>query len=483
MVSRDLRDSLESDGGRACWHVVSSARVMAESPMELFRCPTCGELVPLTANAKRVCAKCGHEFSKPIAVTPRVEGHRLAEPDGKMVQRDVVTSKASQEWTSPGSPLGKGSGVGSGPDLPIEPSRPEPSAKRGNLHGNTKKRTVNPSTLLLHLGGWSALLMLIAIGVKFRMGDTDSELPSKGEKQAELVASMEEGMRRFLAQELPSVKKALLSYLAESSWAGRAQFVSNSSDVAPKMQRHYRSSRMWTLIPGSSLIPVSANVIRVPGGNPIIETLFRIESSRVEQGAGSDIKIQSKPYLREVVFLRERNRWKIDWEALVRHSPQSWSLFYSDVEGGNQPGEFRLFARQITTRVQEGTPVMVLKFYQLRDNPEEIWKQETPPVVVERDSESGRLFYEIFQRDASRTLPGASRLWHRDPENLRRVRVRLRWETSKDGERYLVVDKVLAANWLSAVVGEGSFTENFSGGRGSSEREKRGPGLESEKVE
>ena len=451
--------------------------------MELFRCPACGELVPLAANVKRACIKCGHEFSKPIAVTPRVEGHRLAEPGGRMVQRDVATSKASQEWPSPGSPLGKGSGGGSEPNLPREPSHPETSAKRGNLRGNTKKNTVNPSTLLLHLGGWSALLMLIAIGVKFRLGDTDSELPSEGKKQAEIVASMEEEMRRFLAQELPSVREVLLSYLAESSWAGRAQFVSNSSDVAPKMQSHYRSSRMWALTPGNSLNPVSANVIRVPGGNPVIETLFRIESPRIEQGAGPDIKIQSKPYLREVVFLRERNRWKIDWEALVRHSPQSWSLFYSDVEGGNQPGEFRLFARKITTRVQEGTPVIVLKFYQLRDNPEEMWKQDTPPVVVERDSESGRRFYEIFQRDASRTLPGAPRLWHRDPENLRRVRVQLRWETGKDGERYLVVDKVLATNWLSAVAGAGSFPENFSGGRESSEREKRRPGLGAEKVE
>ena len=126
---------------------------------------------------------------------------------------------------------------------------------------------------------------------------------------------------------------------------------------------------------------------------------------------------------------------------------------------------------------------MVLKFYQLRDNPEEMWKQDTPPVVVERDSESGRRFYEIFQRDASRTLPGAPRLWHRDPENLRRVRVQLRWETGKDGERYLVVDKVLATNWLSAVAGAGSFPENFSGGRESSEREKRRPGLGAEKVE
>lgn len=448
--------------------------------MELFRCPTCGELVPLIADVKRVCGECGHEFRKPVAITPRAEGHRLAEPGGKMVQRDVATSKGSQEWTPPASPPRRGSVGGAEPNLSMEPSRSEPSAKRGSLRENTKKRKLNPSTLLLHLGGWSALLMLIAIGVKFRMGDMDSELPSEGKKRAEMVASMEEGMQRFLAQELPSVRKDLLSYLAESSWAGRAQFVSNSSHVAPKMQKYYRSSRLWTLIPGSSLIPLNANVIRVPGGNPIIETLFRIDSPQV---AGSDIKVQAEPYLREVVFLRERNKWKIDWEALVRHSPQSWSLFYADVEGSNQPGEFRLFARRIMTRVQGGTPVMVLKFYQLRDNPEEMWKQDAPPVVVERDSESGRRFYEIFQRDSSRSLPGDPRLWHRDPENLRRVRVQLSWKTGKDGERYLMVDKVLAANWLSAVARGGSFLENFSGAGGASEQDKRRPGLGVEKTE
>tara|TARA_B100000900_G_scaffold193422_1_gene163622 strand:- start:1139 stop:1819 length:681 start_codon:yes stop_codon:yes gene_type:complete len=219
------------------------------------------------------------------------------------------------------------------------------------------------------------------------------------------------------------------------------------------MQRYYRSSRMWSFSPGSSLTPVSANVIRPHGGNPIIETVFKVESQRRGQGG---------PYLREVVFVRERNSWKIDWEALVRHSPQSWSLFYADVEGSNQPSEFRLFARKIMTRVQNGNPVMVLKFYQVREDIDEMWKQDAPPVVVARDSENGRRFHEIFQRDPSRSRPGDPRLWHQDPRNLQRVRVQLRWKTGKDDERYLVVDRVLAGNWLSGADGEGSSLEEFS---------------------
>ena len=114
------------------------------------------------------------------------------------------------------------------------------------------------------------------------------------------------------------------------------------------------------------------------------------------------------------------------------------------------------------TRVQNGNPVMVLKFYQVREDIDEMWKQDAPPVVVARDSENGRRFHEIFQRDPSRSRPGDPRLWHRDPRNLRRVRVQLRWKTGKDDERYLVVDRVLAGNWLSGADGEGSSLDEFS---------------------
>ena len=468
MIFPELRGSPESDGGRVWGHVAFAGGVMAESPMELFRCPACGKVVSLPADAERVCGECGYAFGKPVAITPRGEGNQVADPGGGMVQRDVATTRSSKEWARPAPTPREGSIAGPEPKSFTAPSRPQPSADQVNLRRPAKKRGVNPTRLLLHLGGWSILLMVIAIGVKFRMGKTDSESTRGGTKHSESDASMEEGMQRFLMQELPSVRTTLLSYLAEASWVGRAQFVSNSSDVAPKMQRHYRSSRMWSLSPGSSLTPTSANVIRVPGGNPIVETVFQVESHREAQG---------EPYLREVVFVRERNRWKIDWEALVRHAPQSWSLFYADVAGSNQPAEFRLFARKIMTRVQEGTPVMVLKFYQLREDLEEMWKQDTPPVVVARDSDNGRRFLEIFQRDPSRSRPGDPRLWHRDPQNLRRVRVQLRWKTGKDDERYLVVDKVLAGNWLSGVAGERVFQDRFSSIRGDSEKEEKRPNL------
>ena len=442
--------------------------------MELFRCPTCGEVVSLSTGAERICSKCGYQFGRPVGITPREDGHRLAEPAGSMVQRDVSTSKGAGEWASIAPTSGERVIADPSPKSFVTPGRPQPPAEHVGLRRPTKKRAVNTASLLLHLGGWSALLMLIAIGVKFRMEKTDAESTADGKKHSERAASMEEEMQRFLAQEIPSVRTTLLAYLAEATWAGRAQFVSSSSNVVPKMQSYYQSSRMWNLSPGSSLNPVSANVITPPGGNPIIETVFKVESQRRGQGG---------PYLREVVFVRERNRWKIDWEALVRHSPQSWSLFYADVAGSNQPSEFRLFARKIMTRVQNGTPVMVLKFYQGREDIEEMWKQDTPPVIVARDSENGRRFHEIFQRDPSQSRPGDPRLWHRDPQDLRRVRVQLRWKTGKDDERYLVVDRVLAGNWLSGAGGEGSSLEEFSNVREASGQEENHVDLSSDEVE
>ena len=114
---------------------------------------------------------------------------------------------------------------------------------------------------------------------------------------------------------------------------------------------------------------------------------------------------------------------------------------------------------------------MVLKFFQPREEAEEMWSQDSPPVVVRKDSASGKRLLKILDRDASGSLPGEPRLWHRDPEDVRRVRVRLSWKMGEDEQRYLAVDKVLAANLFSITYAGELLPTPFSGASESSENE------------
>ncbi len=444
---------------------------MSKSSMELFRCPTCGKLVALEPGVERVCIKCGYEFARSVAITPRVEGQRVARADGQMVQRDIATRETSKDRITPVDPAARNPTAAGESKVSTSSEHSEDSVSEIKPRRNTKKRSSPYFGPLVHLGGWTAVVMLIVIGVKLRTDRVDSEVAGGEKGSARVGVAMEEEIQRFLARELPSVRGTLLEYLDESNWAGRAQFVSNAADIAPKMQRHYRGSGMWRVSPGSIVMPVSANVITVPDRNPMIEMLFRVEPPRRAPGRESGRNAADESYVREVVFVRESNRWKIDWESLVRYSPQSWPLFYSGAEGSDQSGEFRLFVKLITTRLEEGAPVMVLKFFQPREEAEEMWSQDSPPVVVRKDSASGKRLLKILDRDASGSLPGEPRLWHRDPEDVRRVRVRLSWKMGEDEQRYLAVDKVLAANWFSSAYAGELLPTPFSGASESSENE------------
>ena len=75
--------------------------------MELFRCPTCGKLVALEPGVERVCIKCGYEFARSVAITPRVEGQRVARADGQMVQRDIATRETSKDRITPVDPAAR----------------------------------------------------------------------------------------------------------------------------------------------------------------------------------------------------------------------------------------------------------------------------------------------------------------------------------------------------------------------------------------
>ena len=433
---------------------------MADTPQEAYHCPSCGGLASVGPDAKRVCGKCGYELGKPLIITPRMASHGVASSKGGMVQRNVGTRRSAEERVAPAV-----SAVTTVDEIRAERktdsrlSTDEVVSDDGHkkVLRRHKKRKRGSFWPLIHLGGWSILLMLVVIIVKFRKQDPGSGVESKEAKEAELRISMREEMEEFLTSRLPLLHATLFQYLNEPDWAGRAQFVCNSSEIAPKMSRYYARNRMWKMPAGSTLNVVKANVVRHSEDRPVIEVLFQVNSDPVKDEEGNLLADQPAPYSREVTFMPDGKQWKIDWEALVHYSPDSWSLFQAGSGEGKLSSEFRLFARRTTVRIQSGRPVWILKFYQPREDLSEMWRQDPVPVVVERDSESGRRLGEILERDPGEWEPGQPSLWRDDPKDLRRVRVRLSWETEENSQRILKVDKVLAGNWLA-----GGYEERFS---------------------
>nr|ADI22620.1 hypothetical protein [uncultured verrucomicrobium HF0500_18J03] len=433
---------------------------MPETSQEIYHCPSCGVLVSVASDAERVCGECGYELGKSLTITPRMAEQATATAKGAMVQRNVSTRRR---------PAGRVAPV---PSDVMTVDEVKAESKTDSLRATDeivsddghkkvvrrrKKRKSIALGPLLFLGGWAILVMLVVILLKYSGGAADSESDSEEKEEAGRRASLQAGMEELLRKEVPACHATLLEFLKEPIWTGRAQFVWDSAKIAPKMVSYYERNQMWKLPVGSSVTVLTANLILHSPDDPVIEAVFQVDFAPVEDEDGQPAAEQPEPSRREVTFVRDGSRWAIDWEALVRYSPTSWQLFRSDIDGNNVPGEFRLFVRRTTGRFQAGQPVMVLKFFEPREDRSEIWRQDSPPVVVARDSESGLRLQEILERDSESWEPGQPGLWHDDPPGLRRVRVKLYWESTADNRRLLKVGEVLAGNWLAD-----GYEEDFS---------------------
>ena len=419
---------------------------------EVLHCPSCGALVPVGADGARVCRECGHEFAKRVAISPR-GGDQAAQPGkGRMVQRNVTTRRRIEDRVDPVVPAEVMSVEEVRNEGRTEVVRENDEVVSDDGHKKVVRRRKKRKRVrlgpLLFLGGWTTLVMGVILAVNYHNAADETIVEGQSKEESERKAALQLQMEGILRKELPACHAVLLNYLKEPTWARRAQFVCNSSEIAPKMGRHYIRNRLWKLPEGSKVTVSKANLVLSDSENPIVEAIFRVESLPVKGENGELAEEQPKPEFREVSFLRDGARWVIDWEALVRYSSNSWPLFRGDVEGSNAPGEFRLFVRRTTGRFEGGEPVLVLKFFEPRNDLNDMWRYGSPGVVVPLDSEEGQRLQEILEREPEDWEPGQPRLWHDDPEGLRRVRVKLAWERTADDRRILKVSEVLAGNWL-----------------------------------
>lgn len=410
---------------------------MPETSQEVYHCPSCGGLASGDAGTDEsghVCSECGFEFHEPVRISPR----SLAQSPmarGGFVQRDVSTRRV--EAVVPAD------------ILMVEEAQPESEMQstdkvisddgRKKVIRRRKKRRRARLAPLLFLGGWAIGVMLMVIFVKNQGRKNESALvadPQVAEDSKERAKRAQMG--DFIAKEMPACQQTLFSFLAAKTMEKRAQFVRDSTRLAPNMNAWYRTNPPLQFPKDGKLVLKSTNLF-IHSEGTVLETVYGMEGETVHD--------------KEIAFVREDGRWVIDWEALVKYSKTPWREFVKDTE--NSQGEFRLFVRRGTGAFESERPVMILQFYPPRDDKLK-WRLGSNRVVVPLDTENGQRMDRIFARSKAKRELGESRYGLKDPDDLYRLRVVLYWDSTADERRFIKLRKVLAGNWMGR-----DFEEDF----------------------
>ena len=149
----------------------------------------------------------------------------------------------------------------------------------------------------------------------------------------------------------------------------------------------------------------------------------------------------------DAIFRRSGTVWKLDWEHFSRYGDYSWPLFLAGE--GPEEVEFRLLARKVNARDKAATAGSRVRFTLLSPvfgKPGET-VMESPEFVVNRYSDEGLLLNAAFDLKQSGKMIFGGTLPQMEPENLVRVRVRIK-RGEFAGLRSFELEKVIACHWI-----------------------------------
>jgi hypothetical protein len=423
---------------------------MSQETHGVHRCPSCGQLAEAEygSGGKITCLGCGHVTEKKVPTPRRRQSYGLDLGGGSFVQRDVVARRNTPE-------------VALSPKivLPAVPASPELSASaldskisyQGHqevvsddgdkkvVRRRKRKRKFRLGRLVL-VSAWLGSIILILALVKKQMRDArivtpkSPQVPVEDQKIEDQRRAEAEG---YAKKSLPECYNSFVAFSAAPDAAARAQFVRGGALLAPQMASFYNQNTAFR--PETPLFVSKTNLV-LRNEMRAIESVWRNETGETK----------------EIVFVREEGKWKVDWEFFVRYSSSPWHLFLS--ETGPSEGVFRVYLRvRKSVYSDNGDQVMNLRFYPATAENLSRNRASSPAVLVPFESESGRRIRKVVEFKDRKPLAGERNLFMADPENLHRVRVALEWRKGADGQRYLHLNEVFAGNWM----GEG-FEEGFT---------------------
>lgn len=397
-----------------------------------FNCPSCGALSQAeTGEAGQiVCGECGYEFHKPIRVKPRVAASRTG-PRERFVQRDVVLRRrlhGRAQVTPPTEPPLVQEGT------PVPVPVPEGSRRREEvvLEDGTrkvtkrrKKKRPDNKHRLFFMAFWTLVVALAVIGVNdFIKRGHQTVVETEEEKEKRIVKAREVEAQTFLNKHLVECRQVLGGFFNASDTAGRAQYVSEPIRVTPRMASYYQEN---LAVRPAGALQLASRGLKIMGEEPGIETVWEVDDGR----------------LIEVVFVREKGKWVIDWEEFVRYGTGPWHRF---LDGLEKEGEFRVYMRRRQVLVEHES-VIGVQFYPGVDDSRVRQRGESPRVVIRKDGKLGSRLQAHWARTVEAPGVGGTMFGERDPEGFSRVRVVLAWEEGEDGSGYLALREVISGAW------------------------------------
>ena len=362
---------------------------MSDSNLFWFHCGRCGSLFQSAPGEPegRLCPSCGADPSTGI----------LSSPPPATSEEDQAETSAAQD---------------------------EP----GNRSKRTVRKRKNRHLMIKLFLGWSLVLVLIVLGARRLWPAAPPESQSHSAPRTDEAPAMTGEDLRLFQNAGPKCGEALAQFLAAGTPEKRNQFVLSPVTTASRMA-HFDSLNPIPNINPATLELTASGLLNLPGGKAF-EAHWKSDDGKVI----------------DAVFRQENAEWRLDWEHFARYSDYPWPLFLAGT--GPDEGEFRLLARERLAEERKGEETISLVLYAPRfSNPDEAGFQ-SPEFLVSRNHRDGQLLDAAFKlaRSGGRVFGG--KLPNLDPEDMIRVRVKVRRSEGELG-RVFEITSVIACHWHS----------------------------------
>jgi hypothetical protein len=374
------------------------------------------------------CARCGNFFKGPIGPAvvrrcPECGGDPAVSLDDRRVRK--VTAEGTIVRGISAGPEGQEES-GEAPD-------PSPTHRHRSRHRRDKDQSV--LRLVVFLALWVGVLGVFAAAMMMKNQRREREEQSRAEKyratrivaQDPLAMNLSATERDLIEEAFPACRTALIGFLQSPSPEIRSQWVCEPLRILGALSRFDQSSTAYQAdqAPTNEFL----GVLQTPAGK-MIETLWKSpDGARIE-----------------AVFRRDQEGWRLDWESFVRYSETPWVMFLAG--GGKPVQEFRLLARERLAEERRQEPTLSVVFHPPRFGDPAEAGPASPEFLVRRLSDPGRKLTALFELARAGQTPFNAKAPTQDPEEMIRVRVRIRRIDDAAASRKFEVEDVLAGHWL-----------------------------------